>query len=725
MRLAFALACALGICAQAGIAATVTVRGVVLDPSGAPIPGAQIAARNRLGVVAQTSSDHLGAFDIDAGDSDTLIATAPGFSTATVPVRERVEIHLAIAPQVDSVQVPGSAIDVPLSEQGSSVTVIPRQEIQQRNEARASDLLRYVPGAVISQTGSPGGATSLFLRGGNANFNLVRINGVAVNPFGLSIGFDFAHVPADFLERIEVIRGPQSALYGAGANSGVVNFVTRSATKAPSLNVLAEGGTWRERRFALAGGGALRGFGILALASSFNNDGPVPNSDYRNQNLDLNVSRRNLVFNGNFNSNDTGQPGPWGSDPARLFPGIDLVSRNRNNFSDYGVRYQFDATPRVRTEFFGGFFLNNNEFAGPFSSFNKDIRGQAEARTILSVTRGYTMAAGYEFTREEARNTYISDDNFVPFLLRRDQHGIYWENRLALGGRFFANAGVRGEIIDTPAIPGNAAFGRPPFASNTIRRLSPKIALASVWRGTRLHASFGAGIRPPQGLELAFTSNPALKPERTASFDAGVEQRLAASRVSLDATYFYNRYYDLIVSLGGTLAHLSSFTSDNLANSRARGLELTARARPAAWASITGTYTYLGSRILSLDRSRNLAPQFFEVGQPLLRRPAHSGAITSAFSWRRITTNVVAYFRGETLDVEPNYGASAGLFRNPGYANLGINLNIALAHGVTAYGNLRNALNQRYEEVFGYPSAPLNFVAGLKWSLHNDGHDVR
>ncbi len=151
-------------------------------------------------------------------------------------------MHLNIAPQVDSVRVAGSAIDVPLSEQGSSIAIVPREEIAERNEGLAVDLLRYLPGITIGQTGAPGGVADMFIRGGNYNFNLVQIDGVPVNSFGGA--FDFAHIPTDWLDRVEVIEGAQSSVYGAYANSGVVNFVTRSATDSPQIEVLAEGGTY-------------------------------------------------------------------------------------------------------------------------------------------------------------------------------------------------------------------------------------------------------------------------------------------------------------------------------------------------------------------------------------------------------------------------------------------------------------------------------------------------
>jgi len=707
-------------------AAAVDIRGTIQDPSGAAIAGAQIAAMNRVGVVAQTISGRAGEFELKAADSANLklIVTAAGFETKTLPVGSTaapMEVRLSLAPQVDSIQVVGSAIDVPLSEQGSSVSVIPREEIRERNEAQGFELMRYLPGLVLSQTGDRGGATSLFIRGGNANFNLVQIDGVPVNSFGLGIGFDFAHIPTDFLDRIEVIRGPQSAVYGSYANSGVVNFVTRTAEDTPPLDLLAEGGSHNERRFAIGSGGKIGGFGVAAFASRMDTGGPVTNSDYRNENLDLHLSRnfgrQNFAVHGNFNSNETGVPGPYGSDPLHQFSGIDRLSRNKNNFSDYGFHYQADVSQRVREELFGSFFLNNNFFKGDFSSFNKDIRGQAETRTVVSVTREYTMAAGFVFSREEAKNTFLSDNNFQPFLLRRDQEGIYWENRFQLGQRLFLNVGARGEVFQTPRIASNLSFGRPEFRGQTISRVNPKIAVAYIVRSTRLHASFGTGIRPAAGLEIAFTNNPALKPERTTGFDVGVDRRFLQDHVSLDATYFYNRYSDLIVSLGGPLAKLSSYRSDNLSNSRAQGVELAATLRPVRHVSVTGNYTWLQSEILALNGSSNLAPTFFRVGQELLRRPRHSGAVTSTFAYRKLTANVIGYFRGSTLDVEPQNGAFGGLFRNSGYANVGINLNYSAGYGVTAYGNLRNAFNQYYEEVFGYPSPRLNFVAGLKWSL--------
>jgi outer membrane receptor protein involved in Fe transport len=171
------------------------------------------------------------------------------------------------------------------------------------------------------------------------------------------------------------------------------------------------------------------------------------------------------------------------------------------------------------------------------------------------------------------------------------------------------------------------------------------------------------------------------------------------------------------VTLGGSLSTLSHYESANLANSRAQGAEFSGTLRPARSVFITGSYTLLGTRILSLDGTTNTAPLPFQVGQELTRRPENSGSFVATYVCGRLTAGVNGYFRGRTLYEEPTYGATAGLFWDPGFANVGVNLNYALGHGVTVYGNLRNALDRHYEEVFGYPSPRLNFVAGMKFSI--------
>ena len=716
-RIAGLLACCLF--SSAGLAAA-DVAGKVVDPTGAAIGGAQVALTNQTGIVARTTSAANGAFrfDLAPAPDDALVVTAPGFATRTIGLNQAASIRLELAPRVDSVQVVGSTIELPAAAQTSSVDVIAPEQVRERNQPFAMDLLRYVPGAAFNQSGAAGGVGSLFLRGGNSNMALVQIDGVTVNSFGGA--FDFAHIPSAAVDHIEVVRGAQSAVYGSYANTGAIDFVTRQPGAAPQLDLLAEGGSYGERRFGITGGGTIAGFGVLASASRLDTNGMVANDDYRNQDVLLHLSRafthQRISLQGFFDSSEVGQPGAWGSDPRHTYSGIDTISRAKNNFSDYGARYEADLSQRVREELSGSFFLYNSGYLSPYGfSFNKDLRGQGEARTVVRISPHDIASFGVTLGRERVTNTYITDAGFSTFPIERNEVAVYAENRYDIG-RLFLSTGVRGEFFRTPSIPGDG-FSRPSFPASAISRVNPKLAAGYGAGTTRLHASFGMGVRPPSGFELAFTDNPSLKPERSRSVDAGLEQQLFGGLLLVDGTYFNNRYYDLIVTLGGSLRTLSHFTSANLANSRAQGGEFSARLRPSRWVLLSGNYTMLETRILSLDGAAGQAPLPFSVGQQLTRRPEHSGSFVATFTRGRIAADLTGYFRGRTLYEEPAYGASNGLFWNPGFSNLGLNLNYALGRGVTAYGNLRNALDQHYEEVFGFPSPRLNFVAGLKWTI--------
>ena len=682
--------------------------------------------RYRITHRRSTTNDH-GIFDLYISplyESAQLRAAAPGFQTLTVPAATAV-IRLALAAQSESVEVTASAIDAIPSQQGTQVSVVTSAELRERNEGQALDVLRTLPGMVFAQDGGRGSVADLFVRGGNSNYNLVLLDGVPINSFYYGGLFDFAHISADAIEEVQVARGPQSAVYGSYALGSVVSFETRAPESGPALDVVAEGGTHDENRVSLSGETMIsRGWGISGSFSNLLGNGPVQNSDYRNDNgllaLDHRWRTQKITIFGNFDSNNVGEPGPYGSNPDGLFQGIDLISRSKNNTSTYGLHYSNVLSNSLRQDVMCGIFWNNSLYISPYGpSFNKDLSGSAEGRLTWTISKVWTIAGGVVFHREEMRNTYVTTTAGSDFLLRRDDISGYLENRFTFG-KLYINIGARYEQFTTPLIPGDI-YGfpaRPAFPASTVSEFSPKFSGAYMVKpGTRLHASYGTGIRPPGGSDLAFTNNPALLPEKTRSYDAGVEERVFGNKLSLDATWFHNRYRDLIVSLGGSLSALSVYTTGNLANARAEGIENTVQFRPAAWLSMNGSYTWLESSVLSLNGSTGMVQQYFYLGEPLLRRPKQSGTFVVTVRHGRADLNLVGSWRGHTLDVEPNYGASAGLFRNPGYQNIGVNLNVRVRGNLTAYVNLHNALDQRYEEIYGFPAPLMNVVVGLKWNL--------
>lgn len=700
---------------------------MVVDPSGSPIAGAEVAAINNVGIISRQITDDRGGFDFNVSplyENVQLRVAAAGFQTVTVP-ETTPTVQLPLAPLSDSISVAASAIDVPANQQGTSVSTITSAELRERNEAQPIDLIRTLPGVVIAQDGARGSVADLFVRGSDSKYNLVLLNGIPINSFYYGGLYDFSQIVSDFIEEVQVARGPQSAVYGSYALGSVVSFTTRSPENGPAFDVVAEGGTHDENRFALSGSGLSHGWGLAGSLSSLLDNGPARNADYRNDNIFLSAQHRwraeSLYVFGDFNSNDVGEPGPYGSNPRGYFGGLDLVSRSKNNTSIYGIHYKYDISANLRLDVTAGFSLNNSFYVSPYGdSYNKDIRPYGDARGTWLVRPFWTLAGGFSYSREEMKNTYVSTTSGYQFPLRRDNEGIYLDNQFAFSGKLFVNAGLREELYQTPLVPGNA-YGypaRPDFPAGSLSKLNPKISGAYVWRqDLRIHASYGTGIRPPGGSDLAFTNNPALKPEHTESYDVGLEKRFLTNRVSLDATWFRNRYQDLIVSLGGSLATLSHYSTDNVANALAEGAEFSVKARPSTWFSVTGNYMWLESKVLSLNGGNGLVQQYYYLGQPLLRRPKHSGSAVSTFHYQKVDANVIAYLRGNDLDVEPNYGAFGGLYRTPGFVNVGINVNYRVRGNLTAYVNLRNALDRHYEEIYGFPAPLLNVVAGMKWSL--------
>jgi outer membrane cobalamin receptor len=720
-----------------------TLEGTVFDPSGQAVPGARVSLKRALVAIEERQTDARGVYSFEGLQNGhyQLAANAQGLTSDAIDVLFRdsdvtkQDIHLKLSALVAHVVVSASLGGALLPEIGSSVSLVTQKEIEHRGAQNAFEIVREIPGIEVSQAGRRGGVTGVYIRGGESKYNAVMVDGISMNDFGGS--FDMASLPADGIDRVEVTRGPQSALYGPNTLTGVINIVSRSGDGPPRFTALAEGGSYATRRFATGGSGLTKGLSWSYNLSRVDSDGVVENDDYRNQSAFFSLgyrqgSRRQFDFHFFGNANDAGAPGPYGSDPNGLFTGIDTVSRGKQNLFGYQLGYNEQLSSRVRQITVASLATNDAFYHSIWGdSDTSNLRGIFNTRSEIAVSNTDTLVAGFEFNREQIRQTYISDSASNPFLLPRTSLGYFVENRWSPSNRLFLIAGFRVDNLRTHSIPADAWGSRPFIPATSIVKVNPRISLAYIAQqgdlqgpvgGTRLHGSFGTGIRPPDGFELAFTNNPDLKPERSISFDAGVEQRLFASRAVVDITYFHNRFQDQIVTLGGSMANLSSYSSANLKNSRAQGLETSFRIQPLQSLGIGGQYTFLDTEVLALDgASQANAP--FQVGQELLRRPRHSGSFNVTWQYRNLTLNTNAYIRGVTLDVDPTFGLSAcsyGMpcfFNNKGYTRADIGFTYRLPRGVEIYGRLNNFLNQKYEEVFGYPSLHLNFLAGMKFSI--------
>lgn len=721
-----------------------TIQGTVLDPDGRAVPAARVTLFAALTQLDERETDAQGKFHFEgllSGDYD-VVANRSGFTTMVMHVSLKPgavyaeDLHLklsAVEKQIVVSAEPGGAI---APEIGSSVSVVTRQQIEDRGNQTVYDALRGLPGVEINQTGRRGAITSAFIRGGDSDYNLVMIDGIPLNDFGG--GFSFAPLPADGVQQVEVIRGPQSALYGSNAVAGVVNIVTERGEGRPQFTFLGEGGSLYTRRFATGGAGLTNGFSWAYNLSLLDTDGLVKNDRFWNQTatLSLGYSRSpRRQFNAHFfgEAGDAGSPGPFGSDPDHFFTGLDTVSRNRQNLFGYQADYSEQFNTRFRQVITVRVSQDRFVFLSPFgSSYARNLRVVGNTRSEITVSQKDVFVAGFEVDHETFRDTFVMDPAGTNFILPRNSYAYFAENRWNPGKRWFISTGVRVDDIHTDALPPDPTAPRPQIPASETVKVNPRIAAAflaresgtdSAFGATRIHGSFGTGIRPPNGFELAFTNNPDLKPEKSISYDAGVEQRLAGDRADLDVTYFYNGFHDQIVNTGGS--NIFMFSSENLARSRAYGVENSLRLRPFRFLEASLTYTWLNTAILAL-KGTTMAVDPFHVGDPLIRRPHNSAGWSITWRHDRLKLNTFGYVRGAVLDLEPNDGTfactlkSQCLFRNHGYTNANFGLSYQLPRGMEIYGRLNNAFNQRYEESFGFPSLRLNYMAGMKFRFPSE-----
>jgi outer membrane receptor protein involved in Fe transport len=751
----------LGVLAPAAAAQAATIRGTVVDPAGKLVPQARVCLLSSLRKVAERQTDAAGRYEFDgiAAGTYTLYASAPGLSTPETEIVLQegeirlADLRLALDALPQEVVVSASLEEALATQLGASASVVGHQEIEDRGAQSVLEVLRGVPGVEVNQTGRRGGVTGVFIRGGNSNYNLVMWDGMQLNQFGG--GFDFAPLAVDGVDRVEVIRNPESALYGSNAVTGVVNIVSRQGEGPTHFSGLAEGGSFTTRRFATGGSGLYRGWGWSYELMRLDSGGVVQNDNFRNQAATLSLDysrspRRQLAFHLFGDANDAGAPGPFGSDPdhlydAPIFPGgptprqAGLSSRDKQNLWAYGGTYSEQIAPRFRQVVSGYVTTNDYYFITPPAlggdSFSNNLRGVLNTRSEVGISNQDFLVTGFEYNREQIRNTFIADASNHPFLLPRTSLGYFAENRWTPSRRWFVTTGLRVDDIRTGKLPPDAFGSRPLLPPSSVVKVNPRLSTAylihpatgGVWGDTRLHSSFGTGIRAPDGFELAFHNNPHLKPERSLSFDAGAEQRFWADRAALEVTYFYNRFKDQIVVLGGSLANLSTFTSANLGNSKADGLELALHFEPTRSLQVVGEYTRLDTAILALNGT-DLTVSPFRVGQPLIRRPKNTGFYNITWRHHQLTLNSNAYIRGAILDLEPNEGAGACLppplgpglpclFTSKGYVDVNAGFAYRFAHGVELYGRLNNLLNQKYEESLGFPALHFNFLAGVRFEF--------
>jgi vitamin B12 transporter len=693
----------------------------VQDPDGRPVYNARVTA-------AETTSYTDSAGDATVNSSaNELEVSAPGFAVATVSLKASaspltVTLKLTIPQQ--TVNVTAAQTELTADEAATATTIIGSEQLTLQQPVAASDPLRFAPGAVVNGAGRRGSLTSLFVRGGESRYNKVIVDGVPVNDAGGT--FDFGVVPVDELERIEFTRGANSTLYGSDAMTSVVQLFSRTGSShVPEFHFGADGGTFSTARGYASLAGAYKRLDYNLFGSQANSQGQSINDAYSNSEQGANIgilladnlSARLRLRHSN---SRTGVQSFWDfNGQAILPPDADQFARQNNFLSSAEVTWQ--TTPAWKNTVTGFEYnhkrLNQDQIAdracGPPLFLDCDFVDSLHFnRAGLSYRSEYAPRAwlragfGYEF---EDENGFVNQ-NFSGFIenshgLRRNQSG--YGELVLLGKRASLVTGVR--------VAGNESFGT---------RVLPRVAVSALalrgntaFTGTRLHFAYGEGFKEPR-LEESFGAvgafgpvtlpNPNLKAESNCSLEAGFTQGLG-TRASFAATYFHNLFRDQIAFSFDPISFTSQYV--NLNQALAHGAETELHFRPVQKLSFDASYTYTSTQILK-------APLAFDpllvAGAALVRRPKHSGSLLLTYVARQWGADLGGSFVGRRTDSD---FLGLGINHAAGYARVDAGAWYAITSRVTAYANIENLLNRKYEEAAGYPALKANFRAGVRFRI--------
>jgi vitamin B12 transporter len=652
------------------------------------------------------------------------LEVVPPASAVVGPGKEtRLDLVLAPAPVREHVLVSATRGEATLSNLGVSADVVDRARIEERAASSLLPLLQDVAGIATARTGGVGGQASAFLRGGEARFVRVLVDGMPVNQPGGA--FDFGTALPFELERVEVVRGAASALYGTDALAGVVQLVTRHPPpgEPPSVRGEAEGGRFGWQRYLASTSGADDRFDWNGGAQRLTTDNAEPNSRFDQTaaaaalgfRVDERTKARAVV---RFDGSRVGTPGPAAYGPPDLdasFERDDLVVSASVRRADVRLAHQlhvgYARTSQLSLDpVDSGCFVPEGEGrtgSFPYCDFpsaegflNRTSRFLAGYQAEASLGSAQLLTAGAEVEHETGAIGDRSADLLRP---ERTNVGVYAQDRLLLGGRTYLTLGAR--------LESNGSFGT---------RVVPRAALAFRLRdgddATTLRASAGLGIKEPSffesyGESLFAKGNPDLKPERSATVDVGIEQRLFGSRLRAVLTVFDHDYRDEIAYTADPNTFVGTYV--NLGRTRARGVEAALDARPWPWLLLDGAYTFLDGEIL--EGPSDFDP-VYAPGRPLLRRPAHQASASARLRLARASLGLTLAYVGARADSDfVGLGlADDPSFRNPSYTRLDARLRVRVGGPVEAFLIGENLLAERYQEVLGYPALPRSLRAGVR-----------
>lgn len=597
----------------------------------------------------------------------------------------------------EAVVVTANRAPEPVSRIGQSVSVLDAALIAQRQTQTVPELLRTVPGVTIARNGGLGGNAAVFIRGAESDQTVALIDGVKLNdPSSPGGGFNFGNLLIGNIDRIEVLRGPSSVLWGSQAIGGVVNLITVAPTQALRINARGEYG-YRNTGQAVAnisgktgplsvsgGGGYFTTEGISAFSEA---RGGRERDGYRNYGANLKLA---LALTRDVSLEARG----YYSDSRGDFDGFAPPTFSFGDTREVARTREFVGYAGANVALFGGRLRNRLGFAFtnthrrsedadsmPSETFLAKGRNERfEYQGVVDVARGVTATFGLE--REQSR--YAASSFGGPEERGRARlDSVYGQIVFTPLAAFTLTGGVRHDEHDRFG-------GATSFAGSGV--FSPNGG------ATTLRASYSEGFKAPTLFQLLSDfGNPLLQPERARGWDAGIAQRALGGALIASATYFHRSSTDLIDFINcplqsGICTNRPFGTYDNVARAVSQGVELTIDLKPVEALAVRASYTYLDAR--------GRAPGRANFGRPLPRRPANSVNASVDYHWRfGLSTGATIVHVGNSFE------GAAATRRIPGYVLADLRASYPLVRGIELYGRIENLFDERYETVplYGQP----------------------
>ena len=621
-----------------------------------------------------------------------LLSAMPGFAQETQDTADQAPRYI-----LDTVVVTGHKIETPLRQVSSSIAVITAEDIVRSSKNTVAEVLRDVGGLSVAQNGGAGRYASVFLRGAESAYTLFLIDGVEINdPMSPGRSYNSAHMAVDQVERIEVLYGSQSTLYGSDAIAGVVNIITKRGEGPLKIDASIEGGALGtiKTRAGLSGGTSDYRY---AIDGSFLNISGISSNALGNMEAD---GYRNTTLGGRFGATpaagasvdltvrytdgradiDNGI-GPNGDDPNRTNTSRQLYVRPSATLELWSQRWKqtlgYSLVDHRRED---DNPVDANQEMASNSTYDARLHKVDWQHTLL-LAEGNTVVFGAETESEQGESE--STGPFSSKFERRTARmtGVYLQELLQYGDALFAAAGIRVDHHDR-------------FGSEFTYNLAPNLFLEET--GTRIKGAYGTGYKAPSLFQLYSSyGDSTLQAGSSRSWEAGIEQYLADQRLAAGVTYFKNTYDNMVGWDGTTSSYM------NVVSASSRGMELTGRYAGFAGTSLRAYYTFTDSKE-------------HETDEQMLRRPRHSGGVVLDQRVRPgIDLNLSYRFSGKRRDYDFSTWPAAPVTLG-GYGIVNVAASWKITPNIQVFSRIDNLFNTEYEEILGYGTAGISGYLGIR-----------